>query len=319
MKSICLLIIFLLVCVFSTGVFADHKWDNQIGYWSETAKWTGDGIPDGTSKVKIYGSDAACTLNTDESAWELSDQGMDVYDNATLIIEENGVVKPARFQVGYNTPGHVIQTGGLVSVYKDKLYVGGQAPGTAGSSYLISGGTLTNFESDGYLYVGRDGSSGTFTVVGSEATIQMRKCYIGAHSDGSAFGAGTVEFRIDSTGVSPIQMTDNVYLDMGGDDSTADLIISLLEAPPTEDILLFEDMSGGSLYGTFDTVNGISAVEGASVLMNFGGVDYAYELTYAGNGTGDSNNNDVMLMFVPEPMTLVLLGLGGLIAIRKKR
>jgi hypothetical protein len=86
------------------------------------------------------------------------------------------------------------------------------------------------------------------------------------------------------------------------------LALSLIDAPPVgQDIAL---IAAGTVEGIFDTVNGAAAAEGAEVALSYGGADYLYTLTYAG-GVG--------LQWVPEPATVVLLGIGGLIVARRRR
>lgn len=54
----------------------------------------------------------------------------------------------------------------------------------------------------------------------------------------------------------------------------------MTDAPPSgQDIVLIT----GTATGTFDTVNGYPAPEGALVRLNYGGTDYYYRLTYAGS------------------------------------
>jgi hypothetical protein len=316
-KSLCAITLF--ICLMAGSAFAaDFTWNAATGDWSVGANWAGGVKPDGTQNVTIALSGSLCTLNTNEGGWEASDKTLDVAHGAKLIIASGGVVKPARVQVGNATgAGYVEQTSGTLSVYKDKLYVGRFA-GSAGSIYTISGGTITYNGSEAYLYVGCEGGDGKFTVAGKGSTILLRKLYIGAHSDGTIPGTGTLEFKIGSSGVTPIQMTDNIYIDSAGAASTANLIVSATAPPPMANILLAEDMGGGTTSGTFDTVNGNAAPEGASVVLSWAEVNYYYTLTYAGKGSGDTNNNDVMLLYVPEPATLALLSL-GLIVIRRNK
>jgi hypothetical protein len=218
-----------------------------------------------------------------------------------LIVEDGADLLGAGWmRVGATNPGYVQQTGGLVRLTEGndtaKLGVGDQA-GSDGY-YAISGGTLTYSGAGGDLLIGARGGQGTFTVVGIEPTIAMNNLYVGNQAGAS----GTLEFQIGAAGVSAISLAGAAYLDPEGAQTTAALVLSLIDAPPVEqDILLI----AGTIQGTFDTVNGAPATEGASVALNFAGSDYLYTLTYA---------DGVALQWVPEPATLVLFGLGGLIA-----
>jgi hypothetical protein len=175
-------------------------------------------------------------------------------------------------------------------------------PNNGKGYYAISGGAITYAQtnSKATLYVGGVGndnpSEGTFTVAGSAANISLRKLYIS--SDGIRMGSiGTLEFKIGAAGVSPIRLSgaDSIILDNKGARSTAKLVVSLTAAPPAGDILLVENTNKGAVSGTFDTVNGNPAPEGAAVVLNTEGVDYKYKLTYKG-GTG---RNDIVLLRAP--------------------
>jgi hypothetical protein len=152
---------------------------------------------------------------------------------------------------------------------------------------------------------GVNGAEGTFTVVGNASSITMRKLYVAAQTT-TRYGTGTLKFKIGSAGVSPIRLTDadSVILDQAGADSTAKLLVSLTAAPPSGNITLVENQSTGDVTGTFDTVNGNPAPEGASVVLSFGGNNYNYTLTYKGIAGIDNIANDIVL--TPQPATPAL-------------
>ena len=314
----------LLVCFLSSGAFAVtyEAVSGVVGNWSDPATWKdveggpeGD-IPTGFNEVKIRYEGTIVTLDTSTGDWGVpGTHRLRVYRGATLNIVDGGELLGAGWMrvdtKESGGPSYVYQTGGLVQLRdnddKDacKLVIGDEA-GSNGF-YNISGGTLTYIDTEvkdgGDLLVGGRGGTGTFTVVGADATIKMKDLYVGDRAGAS----GTLEFQIGATGVSPIGLDGTAYLDPEGDDATAALLLSLIDAPPIgADILLID----GAIEGTFDTVNAAPAPEGAEVVMSYGGTDYIYALTYAGS---------VELQWViPEPATLVLLGLGGLIAVVRR-
>jgi hypothetical protein len=215
--------------------------------------------------------------------------------------------------------GYLIQTGGDVFTNDSgKIIVGYKSSGVG--YYIMSGGSLTG---DGTLFVGGSGSAGatgTFTVVGSDPVIDLKKMYIGAKdSKGNYPGTANIEFLIGSDGVSPIRISDSIYIDpAASEDSVTNLLVSLTAAPPLGDIVLFEDTGGGSINGRFDSVNGTDAVEGALVALSFGNINYLYNLTYLYDAAGDGNFNDIALsalaLPIPEPATVFILALGGFLS-----
>lgn len=314
-----------------TGSWADSYWNSTRDLYLTPPGTSGD-------EVKITRDDTVCTVNSivGNCNWTLSVGSVMTGAAAIMEIVAGGSIgmKEVRIGAGGATgsttiTGYLNQTGGTLSVYNDgDIYIGrqGNAAGKIGVGYYtISGGTLTydagTTTTKGRLYVGgcsgtegQNGSIGTFTVVGNDATINMKKLYVGAQT-ATRYGTGNLEFKIDSDGLSPIRLSDadSIILDQAGASSTAALLVSLLAAPPSGSIPLVENQSTGAVSGLFDSLNGGSAAEGASVVLSYGGNDYNYTLTYQGGIGG----NDILL--IPEPATMVLLGLGSLIAVRRRR
>jgi hypothetical protein len=202
--------------------------------------------------------------------------------------------------------GCINQTGGTLNL-ADNLLVGRYGtseknPNYGKGFYTISGGTIaclaTNAKATLYIAgAGGEGASdGTFTIVGNAANISFKQLYIG--SNGTNTGCtGILEYKIGSSGVSPIRVSDSVSIDPMGTSSTAKLIVSVTAEPPKGNILLIENQGSTPVSGTFDTVNGNPAAEGAAVAVSFGGKNYNYTLTYKG-GAG---SNDVMLISSSAP------------------
>jgi hypothetical protein len=294
-------LVVLLGCLICGTALASNDWNDAVGNWTEADVWTLAHLPTVDEEVKIRGTDAVCTLNTSTGDWGVG-QRMRVYEGATLIVEDGAELLGAGWmRVGAKDAGYVEQTGGLVRLQdgKDSAKLGIGDSGGSDGHYTISGGTLTyDSGSLGQLLVGARGGTGTLTIIGSSSTIQMDSLIV---ADAAA-ASGTLEFQIGSDGVSPISLADTASLDPEGNETLAVLVLSLIDAPPAgQDILLID----GAVEGTFDTVNGNPAPQGTEVVLSYGGTDYLYTLTYSGS---------VALVWVPEPATLVLFGLGGLIA-----
>jgi len=300
-------LVVLLACLLVNSAFAATDWLNQIGQWNEDYKWS-NGVPIGDEEIRLRGDDSLCVLSSVQTWSDLSNNRTRVYEGATLIITDGGeLTGPGWLRVGAGNAGTVYQTGGLLKLQEGRdntRLVIGDSGGSDGH-YTISGGTLTYESGDGHLTLGDRGGTGTFTVWGSGSTIQMNSLRVGGRDSGRA-ATGTLEFLIDELGVTPIQVND-VILDPAGDDSMASLIVDLIgigDGDLVPEYLLVDNTGDDPVEGIFDGMP-----EGTTLTLD----TTPYYLTYVG-GTG----NDIML--VPEPATVVLLGLGGLIAtVRRPR
>ncbi len=282
--------IFLLLCVFSYGALASNDF-RGVGNWADPNIWSAERVPSGEEEVKVRGEDTICTLNTSTGDWGVG-RRMRVYEGATLIIEEGAELLGAGWmRVGASNPGYVEQTGGLVQLQDGrddaKLGIGDQ--GDSDGNYTISGGTLTYAEnSAGDLIVGARAGKGKLTIIGTGPTILMNNLIVGDRAGAS----GTIEFQIDADGVSPIVLAGSASIDPEGDETTANLLISAIAAPPMSNITLVDIPEGAEAPNVFDTVNGIPAEDGATVLLTSGGIGYYYHLSYSRGAT-----NDIVLVF----------------------
>jgi hypothetical protein len=323
------LTIFLLTALFVCNVSATIVWTGPTGFWADAALWDKGFVPNGLEDIKFTKPATVCTINTDAGDYLGSKiivvSGPDIAHAAALKIEEGGYLGAAKELVigsagstASGNIGYLLQTGGeLSSVSTGKIEIGYKTFGQG--YYTMTGGSLTG---DGTLFVGgagAAGASGTFTVVGTDPVINMRKIYVGAKdSTGAYAGTGTIDFEVGASGVSPIRMSSSIYLDpMNNEDSIANLIVNLTAAPPTGDILLLENTGSSNIHGKFDFVNGIAAAQGTSITLNYGGINYLYNLTYLFDAAGDGYRNDIALMAIPEPATMAFLALGGLFSIIK--
>ncbi len=289
------------------------------GLWKE-ALWNKEGIKlppapaEKKDEIKIVRPGSVCILDSDAGNYlcKLSIAGGAEEANAPrLEIVNGGVLGIGELRLGSGGSaaggpvGCINQTGGTLNL-ADNLLIGRYGtsqknPNEGKGFYTISGGTIACLPENAKatLYVGGAGSGateGTFRVSGSAAKISFKRLAVG--SDGSNTGStGTVEFKIGSTGVSPIQITDNVSIDATGTASTAKLVVSTTAEPPKNNILLIDNQGSGPVNGVFDTVNGNPASEGAAVTLSSGANNYNYTLTYKG-GQGD---NDIMLIYSAAP------------------
>lgn len=303
----------LLVSLMASGAFAitSFNWDpNQTGNWDDSTKWLdandnpAGSTPDGTCQIQVRRGGSKCTLDTSIGENWANGQRLRVYDGAVLnIVDGASLLGISWLRVGTaDGPAKMNQAGGVIRLKRgkdnSKLHIG-DAGGSQGSVYTMSGGTLTYLNGEGALWAGYRGGEGKFTVVGTGPTIRMGKLYVGGDIADRA-ASGTIEFKIGSDGVSPIKVADSIYIDRDGEGSKAELLVSATAAPPKADIVLIENTNGSRVEGAFDTANGNPAPEGAPVVLSYGGTDYHYKLTYEYDADGYGSTNDVALIYIPD-------------------
>jgi hypothetical protein len=287
------------------GLWTDPYWNNPPTNITPAPAFPND-------EIKITKPKRVCTVNSDAGSYvcRLSiSGGPDLATAPKLEIVDGGQLGIGELRVGAGgsaktgTIGCVVQTGGTL-IMNDDIKLGRSStsadnPNDGKGYYTISGGTLKPADnaSRASLLVGGNGSGetpseGTFIIIGKKASISVKKLCVG--NDGyKGAGSGTLEFRLDADGISPIQSAGDVFLDQGQDATTTKLIINAVAAPPKADVVLVDNQSSGQVTGMFDTVNDSPAAEGAGVVVSFANDKYYYKLTY----TGGEGGNDIMLMF----------------------
>jgi hypothetical protein len=301
------------------------------GNWATPGIWDKGYVPlDDGDEIKIGKADnLTVTVNTTCANYTVTK--IDTARGCTLLVASGGYIGNGReLHVGDagmsgdgTDIGYLTQTGGTLDISgSGKLQIGYKTGGDG--TYTISGGSLTG--ATGRAYVGcssADGSIGKFKVVGSAATISLGGEMYVANDSSSASGntgTATIEFELNASGaVSAIQVNQTIIDSQIEAAAIADLIVTVTGSAPAGNLLLIKNTGASAVVGKFDSLNGGSALEGATVVLggNTYTLTYMYDSVSGTKGSARSGlYNDIAL--IPEPATLVLLGL-GLIAVRRNK
>jgi hypothetical protein len=307
----------LLLGLMASGAFAvtnDFLNTSGDGLWMTGANWSG-GFPVDTGLTADYvkvQTTMQCTLNGPAGNFGFNKVTV-AGTTARLDITGGSIGIGNEFQDSDAAKsGTVVQTGGVVSTFQGstagKLEIGYKLGGVG--SWTISGGSIgySGTTNVGQIIIGgagAAGSTGTFTVKGKNASIDTKNFWVGTKDAAAGYpGTGTVAFELID-GVSPINVQTSVTLDNAGAASIANLVVTLTSGTAPNPIVLIKNASATLVSGTFD-----------SVTLNGAGLA-GYTVVYNYNADGGAIGNDIVL--IPEPATITLLGLGSLIAVRRRK
>lgn len=304
------MIIVLIVAAFLGSSYADHIWTgNTSSQWADGSNWDLGTAPGTSTIVRInYGANA-CTIS-DGGSYEVSQAWILRYSasaNDAVLNLVDGSLRVTGYQFnmgdGYGS-GISPETKAILNIENDfaltvdqRLFVGKNQDAIVN----INGGSLT--VNDYFKLGGESGRSGDGTLNVTDGQLSVNNFITLAEGDGSVA-------QINMNGG---EITTNILTVGGSSNTTGSAAIYLTEGIVMADSLQMNnqsmiDITGGTLLLQGD-------VSDATV---FGNV-----LAYSGEGTlaysYDSQSGYTAISAVPEPATMALLGLGGILAYRKRK
>jgi len=178
----------------------------------------------------------------------------------------------------------------------------------------VTGGRTLEFGRSGSSYVA---DNMNFEINGSAATVEAWSMKMNGCTAATA-GTTVLRYVTDTAGVSSIDLYGNGAALLFGKNSKLDFVLGA--APTASQVYTLIDLIDGTATqnttaGRLQRMDGTVLTESMNVFAKFGEQWYTFAVSYKG-GTG----NDVTLTYVvPEPATLGLLSLGGLLLARRRR
>jgi len=198
----------------------------------------------------------------------------------------------------FTATGLTVQDTGVVNLTDGAFTLPKTSTNNNGAGLNINSGGTLNISGGSHIFNERSIMNGTFRVTGSNASISMNQ--IGG-------GNGTFDFVFDAVGVSGVYGNLSFpWLSIGATSVTVD------GSSYTGGAASFTLINGNEHGNTPDASN--FTISG----LGDEGVGWTLDITNNLGGSG-LGNDIVILNVIPEPSTTILLGLGGLALILRRK
>lgn len=331
------------------------QWVNQFGagdgQWSNPANWNNHGPPSSTTDprfafINVAGSGPALVGTTGQSAVDVfvgqgaGDGALQVTTGGGLTLtgdlrlawdsdrsgtytQDGGSFTASRAHFGHEGTGTAtaVITGGDFTTTGEVRLSDVSASSSATSSLTITGGNVNAFligigartggPGTGALTIGGDavvnvtqnifmrpGAANSVTVNGSGATINVNR------PSATGFEVHTnneVNFDFDSGGISTVDLGTS-QMRFSGPDSVLNVDATAFESAGTFDLFTF---------GSYFVVSGVPT--------EFGSENLVFAPGFQGDVIYNPDSIQLAISVIPEPASLGLLAMGGLLGLRRRR
>lgn len=249
--------------------------------------------PDGQVYRSYIGGPGEAALNVGaDTSWGRFYTGWDPGETGIVsLVAGSMAMNSDNFYLGYNGDSRFYMSSGVLNA--GKIHV---SSGDSSTSHVeISGGMLNAAK-----YLAMESGTATLNIIGSGSTISVGRFQADAGE------SHILSIGLDADGVTAIDVFGNLASGDSYEGATLNDLVIQVNALP--------GFSGG-VGSMYDIMTSATFIEqnGLNVVSNISGLDFDWAIV------SDGNNEILRLTAVPEPMMILLLGIGGVVAKSRRK
>lgn len=340
----------LVLCVVAPATFAgyldEYTWTGTTGNFTD-ATWsikTNDTAGAASRPAYPYASTSG-TEYTNYARPYLGNAGAITINTDTSVDSSGNTVGFQQFQIAKGTV--TVDAGGKLVIGGGYLYSGTNSVAGAAGLIVQNGGTYINTSTNsgnqaGHMMNYSTTNAAPFnTVSGAGSTFSVQQFYVGRlnysnttkatfnnigtgqtisigdlkYGNTGASSVMTWNFIQDAGGITPIQIARTAqFTTTQGGKTVVNLVLNAM--PNEGDVFtLFDLAEGATSTGLLRSIYGFTIIDNGRIELFLDGQSAWFATSYHGGASG----NDVTFTAIPEPATLGLLSLGGLLLARRRK